>query len=254
MTPDGLSNYAEIHPYPTYIPEQAKLLIVGSFPPVKLTRGPQIPASDPLYRVYRSYLQRNEKKADDIDYYYGSAGNYFWKVLERLYGVELRDVNRIKGFLDNNHIGITDMAEICVRRVIDLTANKKVRPDKVRKLPDNYRVSSADSLLSVLKYRDPREYLRSYDSIVRVVFTGSFALGLFGKLLRRDGFAANLVKNGTFPKLADRKVEIVLVPSPSGAANISIGGSPSYRRKRKFNPSYTTFDYRLEKYQAALDV
>ena len=37
--------------------------------------------------------------------------------------------------------------------------------------------------------------------------------------------------------------------APSGAANRSIGSTTLYKNKKKLDPNYTTFDFRVEQYK-----
>ena len=86
----------ERHPYPPFLPDDCRCLVVGSFPPARLTQA--------------------RLGSRDIPFYYGSSVNGFWKMLGELYGAECTSLEQVKGLLTRLHMGITDMAEACRRR------------------------------------------------------------------------------------------------------------------------------------------
>ena len=49
-------------------------------------------------------------------------------------------------------------------------------------------------------------------------------------------------------QLDGRTVKTVTLTAPSGAANRAIGSIPKYKARKKLNPQYTTFDFRVEQY------
>ena len=94
-----------IHPYAPYIPEGATKLIIGTMPPFRFcTSGGRA-----LYD-------------DDVDFYYGSRDNHFWKLLSEVTGTPLEfvntteAVNQRKQLLKQLHIGITDIVGSCIHR------------------------------------------------------------------------------------------------------------------------------------------
>lgn len=94
-----------IHPYKPYIPEGATKLIIGTMPPFRFcTSGG---------RELHDY---------DVDFYYGSRDNYFWKLISEVTGTTLEfvntteAVNQRKQLLQELHIGITDIVDSCIHR------------------------------------------------------------------------------------------------------------------------------------------
>lgn len=94
-----------IHPYQPYIPEDATKLIIGTMPPFRFCAS----GGRALYH-------------DDVDFYYGSRDNYFWKLLSEVTGTPLEfantteAVNQRKQLLQKLHMGITDIIGSCIHR------------------------------------------------------------------------------------------------------------------------------------------
>ena len=82
----------EKHPFPPFIPKDCKVLVIGSFPGKESTR---------------------EKRQDD--WFYGANRNQFWKLLENVYGFELKTKKDKTNLFDKAKIGITDIIECCER-------------------------------------------------------------------------------------------------------------------------------------------
>ena len=92
----------ETHPYPPFIPDNAVRLIIGSIPPQRFcVRGTLYP--------------------EDVDFYYGSRANGFWKLVGDVCGVGFtfrnteEAVRERKNFLTSYQTGITDIIERCGR-------------------------------------------------------------------------------------------------------------------------------------------
>lgn len=90
-------NYTiEKHPFETFIEDDAKYLIIGTFP------------------IQIKNLQ--------FDFYYSGKENYFWKIMEYVFNYEFKfhsgndAVIERKQFLSNRKIGMTDMYEKCYRK------------------------------------------------------------------------------------------------------------------------------------------
>lgn len=86
-----------IHPYLPFIPTNAKKLLIGSIPP-------------PRFCTKSGIL-----KTDDVNFYYGSCDNLFWKLVSKIINNQLRyensesAVEERKKILENLKIGITDI-------------------------------------------------------------------------------------------------------------------------------------------------
>ena len=94
-----------IHPYAPYIPEGATKLIIGTMPPFRFCTSGGRTLHD-----------------NDVDFYYGSRDNHFWKLLSEVTGTPLEfvntteAVNQRKQLLKQLHIGITDIVGSCIHR------------------------------------------------------------------------------------------------------------------------------------------
>ena len=94
-----------IHPYEPYIPEGSTKLIIGTMPPFRFCTSGGRALHD-----------------NDVDFYYGSRDNSFWKLLSEVTGTTLEfvntteAVNQRKQLLQELHIGITDIVGSCIHR------------------------------------------------------------------------------------------------------------------------------------------
>lgn len=92
------------HPYKPYIPKDATKLIIGTMPP------------------YRFCIKPQALFDEDVNFYYGSKKNYFWKLIEEITGTQLKyensevAVNQRKDLLAKFNIGVTDVIEKCVHK------------------------------------------------------------------------------------------------------------------------------------------
>ncbi len=264
-----LNPYREFHPYPPFIPPDAEKLIIGSFPPIKLTRIIDPDADDPVIKIYNHYLARNPFKLGDFQFYYGSVENLFWKLMGDIYQTQLNSLKEVKELLIEKRIGVTDVIELCVRKLQDKKENKLVFPTDLTMLlsitdvfikPDNvsvdkrelmrFGVSSGDNYLSPILFRDIPAILRDNRRIEHLIFSSINAFKLWKKAfpemeLKSDG-------NESYIKLNKSSYRISILPSPSRAANKSIGSIKVYQQKNDKDPSFNTYKYRLEAYKKVL--
>ena len=86
----------EIHPWNWYIPDGAKTVVIGTFPPTR----------------------RNWS----FDFFYPNKNNYFWKLIARIAGYPLiyllgeEAVNERKELLNHLKLGVSDMGQIIRRK------------------------------------------------------------------------------------------------------------------------------------------
>lgn len=191
--------HIEKHPFPEFIPQNVKALVVGSFPPLRLTR--------------------DSRSAKDKDFYYGSRENLFWKLMGETFGETLETTIDIQNFLGLYGIGVTDIIEECTRK------------------SSGGKVDSSDSALCNIKYRDVIATI-SENNINKVYCTSKYVKDL---LLDSD-------KEGA---LLSRKIDPIVLPSPSPSYSRSIGRSREYKTKRDNGSIKDTFEYRLEIYKKA---
>ena len=136
------------HPYEPYIPENAAKLIIGTIPP------------------YRFCIPNGERKSCDVDFYYGSKDNSFWKLISEVTGENLHyentaeAVNERKSLLNRMHIGITDIIESCIHE------NQK----------------SDDLSLTDIKQKDLTKLLADHKQIDTLIYTSQFVKAQVNKI------------------------------------------------------------------------
>jgi len=143
----------EKHPFRPFIPKDCKILVIGSFPGKESTQ---------------------EKRQDD--WFYGANRNQFWKLLENVYGVELKTKNDKQELFEKAKIGITDLIVSCERN-------------------EN---SSSDSNLTNRVYNSMIPEIIENNPILKILFTGK---GVYNEF--REHF--NIPEN----------IELITLPSPS---------------------------------------
>jgi TDG/mug DNA glycosylase family protein len=80
----------ETHPYGSFVPNNAKFLILGSFP---------------------------GKAQEGNDWFYGSPRNQFWQILEVVYGTKLNTKKSKQNLLTQLDIAMADIIYKCERRM-----------------------------------------------------------------------------------------------------------------------------------------
>jgi double-stranded uracil-DNA glycosylase len=147
----------ETNPFKMFYPKNAKYLIVGSFPSI------------------------NSKKGWSYDWYYSNGRNQFWRILEAVYGVDLKTKEQQQKLFTNLAIAITDIILSCERSSISSLDAHLINIE--------YNV---DAITKVLKSRQ----------INTVLVTSRFVEKLFKKVF------TDLLQE--LPEL-----ELITLPSPS---------------------------------------
>jgi G:T/U-mismatch repair DNA glycosylase len=190
----------DVHPYEPFIPKGARKLIIGTIPPSRFCRIPQV-----LY----------EK---DVDFYYGSKDNYFWTIMNDIFEKDLKFVNDIssinqrKELLKQLNTGITDIVEKCIRA-------------------DN---SASDRNLKILNHKDLASLLADNPSIETLIYTSEFVKTQINikcntyHVIEIDNKKKQTVKIGDKPY----KVRILYSPSPQALRNMGENGNE--RRKNQY--------------------
>lgn len=86
----------ETHPFGTFVPPNARYLILGSFP------GKQA-------------FKRSKSYDPSYDWYYRSRRNQFWPIMEAVYGVRLRSQPEQQKLMEELGIGMGDVILRCTR-------------------------------------------------------------------------------------------------------------------------------------------
>ncbi|WAC03403.1 uracil-DNA glycosylase family protein [Lacinutrix neustonica] len=221
------------HPYPPFIKNSTRKLIVGTLPPPGFTTGDLL-----------------EK---DVDFCYGSYYNSLWLFIDSIHHLNLRydnseeAVSQRKAFLIKQNIGVCDIVESCERE----------------------KIEASDLGMKHVELRNIIGYLKEYPAIDTLLFTGGNSKNgpeyFFRKQIRDHGLKLELVSKetprrhqfvmpvdaGHSPEL-QRVVKTVSLTSASGAANISIGSNPLYKQLKARHPKFTTFDFRVLQYREFL--
>ncbi|MGW8193835.1 MAG: uracil-DNA glycosylase family protein [Desulforhopalus sp.] len=219
-----MSGFVHNHPYEIFIPRGTTRIIVGTLPPPRFSSG--------------------SLKERDVDFCYGSCDGMLWPALEKIFHLRFsydnsaNAVRERKEFLVRKKMGICDIVESCRRDKVD----------------------ASDLGMKSVTLRDIIAQLKLHPTITTLIFTGGNSKNgpeyLFRRHLKEHGLKLTRV-NSEVPRkhqflLGNRLLTTVSLTSPSNAANRAIGASPQYKSKKKKNPAYTTFDFRVEQYSQVL--
>jgi G:T/U-mismatch repair DNA glycosylase len=89
----------EYHPYQEFLPQNARAMIIGSFPIGKFT--------DPT--------RRDEIKPHEFDFPFGGEKNLLWKLIGDVHGVRFQNTKELQEFLTQKQIAIGDVIKSCRR-------------------------------------------------------------------------------------------------------------------------------------------
>lgn len=178
----------EIHPWGSYVPEGAKIIIIGTFPP-----------------TLRNW---------SYDFFYPNRNNYFWRIMSRIAGSPLQyfsgaeAVEERKNILNRLGVGVSDMGKI-IRRTDENSSD------------ENLEIVEYMDISGIL---EENPLLRK---IIFTSSTGkSSAIGWFKSYLVRLGIAFHVPKGKrplrTFVQIDGKDIEIVLLYSTSARAGATI--------------------------------
>ncbi|WP_026452663.1 uracil-DNA glycosylase family protein [Aequorivita capsosiphonis] len=215
--------FHHIHPYPPYIPETARKLIVGTLPPPRFTTG--------------------ELKIDDVDFCYGSRDGQLWKILDKIFRLDLKfettaeAIAQREHFLKSRGIGVCDMVASAKRQKVD----------------------ASDIGMRDVELRDLVAILQQNPKIDTLLFTGGNSKNgpeyFFRRNLKEYNLSLKLISN-TVPRIHqfqlptnERIIRTVSLIAPSGAANRAVGSLKAYKKMKAEFPEKTTIDFRVEQYK-----
>lgn len=211
------------HPYAPFLFAEATKLIVGTLPPPRFSTG--------------------DLKKEDVDFCYGSCNGMLWPILDRIFDLKLRyettqeATKQRMDFLLNRKIGVCDIVESAERQKVD----------------------ASDLGMQNVKLRNIIGYLQQYPKIDTLLFTGGNSKNgpeyFFRKHIKEQDIYMETISNEV-PRIyqfelpeTNRNIKTVSLTAPSGAANRAIGSLETYKAQKERNPSYTTFDFRVEQYR-----
>lgn len=222
---DEPENYLfhHVHPYPPYIPETATKLIVGTLPPPRFTTG--------------------ELKIDDVDFCYGSRDGQLWKILDKIFGLDLKFETTAEAIFQREHFLITRGIGIC-----DIVASAK-----------RTKVDASDIGMQEVELRDLVAILQQNPKIDTLLFTGGNSKNgpeyFFRRKIKEYNLSLKLVSDKV-PRIHTfnlpengRLIKTVSLIAPSGAANRAVGSLEAYKKMKDEFPEKTTIDFRVELYR-----
>ncbi len=213
--------FHHFHPYEPFINTNTKKIIVGTLPPPRFCT--------------------KEYKVNDVDFCYGSQDGLLWKSLDVIFNLKLtykntkEEIEKRKGFLISQKIGVCDIVNTCKREKID----------------------ASDIGMSDVELRDILGYLKKFKTIETIIFTGGNSKNgpeyFLRQILKKEKIEFKQLSN-EIPKIHsfffdNRNIQTISLTSPSNAANRFIGSNSFYKEQKKKNPNYTTFDFRVEQYR-----
>lgn len=209
------------HPYPPYIPEGTKKLIVGTLPPPRFSTG--------------------KLKPGDIDFNYGSRDGQLWVIIDRIFGENFsyetteEAILQRQEFLIRNRIGICDIVECAYRKKID----------------------ASDIGIREYELRNLVGVLRKNPTIETLLFTGGNSRNgpefFFRKHLKNFTDIRLKRVNAETPRIHEfeldgRKITTVSLTAPSGAANRAVGSMALYKKMKAQDPNFSAIDFRVLQY------
>ncbi|MDR1633137.1 MAG: hypothetical protein LBR97_09755 [Dysgonamonadaceae bacterium] len=180
--------HEETHPWDSYVPEGAKSIIIGTFPP-----------------TLRNW---------SYDFFYPNKNNYFWRIMSRIadsplqYFSGVEAVEERKNMLNRLGVGVSDMGKI-IRRTDENSSD------------ENLEIVEYMDIFGILE-ENP-----SLRKIIFTSSTGkSSAIGWFKSYLTFHGIAFHIPKGKrplrTFVQIAGKDIEIILLYSTSARAGATI--------------------------------
>lgn len=214
--------FKHIHPYKPFIPENATKLIVGTLPPPRFSVG--------------------KFKKGDVDFCYGSIDGQLWKILNKIFNLKLHfettelAIKQRQDFLIKNKIGICDIVASCERSKID----------------------ASDLGMKNIELRNMIHFLSKNSKVETLLLTGGNSKNGPEYHLRRQlkplgitlkDLSLETPRIHEFTIEESRKIKVISLTAPSGAANRAVGGNLEYKMLKKQNPEFNTFDFRVLQYQ-----
>lgn len=213
--------FRHTHPYDPFIPENATKLIVGTLPPPRFSTG--------------------ILKSGDVDFCYGSIDGQLWKILDKIFDLNLKfetsslAIQQRKDFLIKQKIGICDIVNSCQRTKID----------------------ASDLGMENIELRDLITYIHKNPTVETLLLTGGNSKNgpeyHLRRLLKSKQIAFETISNEV-PRIYqfiidNRIITSVSLTAPSGSANRAVGSNPQYKMLKAKNPKFNTFDFRVKQYR-----
>jgi G:T/U-mismatch repair DNA glycosylase len=195
-----------IHPYEPFIPNGATKLIIGTIPPPRFCNS------------------ESNLFEDDVNFYYGSRDNYFWPLLEEIFGENLEYNNsqqaiiQRKMLLEKLNIGITDIVAECIHK------NK----------------SATDDNLDEASYKDIKKLLDDNPNLETLIYTSEYVKKLVNNYFNTYHSIDPLNKKIQSVKIGSKKYDVRILLSPSPMALMNMGEGGKIRRMDQYRSFLST--------------
>lgn len=169
----------------------------------------------------------------EIDFFYGNK-NSLWNIIGKACNVSLKERDEIVTFLENKHIAVSDMIRSCERKNSCITQDKDLSEIKIH-----------TGMIAEIKN----------SNINTILFTSGFGQNNAAKLFS-ENYYHNLEKDFAKKrtcviKVFGKDITCILLPSPSGQANIGLSKSEDYLKdKEKYIQNKTPIQaFKIDLYQ-----
>lgn len=151
----------------------------------------------------------------EIDFFYGNK-NSLWNIIGKACNISLKECGEIVAFLESNHIAVSDIIRSCKRKNACITQDK-----------DLYEIEIHKEMAYDIKN----------SNINTIFFTSGFghnnAAKLFSKNYYPDLEKDFEKKRTCIVNVFGKDITCILLPSPSGQANIGLSKSEDYLKYKE---------------------
>ena len=184
-----------------------------------------------------------ELKIDDVDFCYGSRDGQLWKILDKIFGLDLKFETTAEAIFQREHFLINRGIGVC-----DIVASAK-----------RAKVDASDIGMLEVELRDLVAILQQNPKIDTLLFTGGNSKNgpeyFFRRKLKEYNLSLKLISDKV-PRIHTfnlpengRIIKTVSLIAPSGAANRAVGSLEAYKKMKDEFPEKTTIDFRVEQYR-----
>ena len=188
------------HPFEPFIPNESSKLIIGTIPPPRF-------CTQPL-----------ELYGEDVNFYYGSRDNSFWKILSKIFNCSLEYSNTTEAIIQRKklltklNIGITDIIDSCTHK----------------------NSSAADEDLLNIKFKDLKSLLQKNPNIDTLIYTSEFVKKQVNKYFKTYHSISRENKKIQSIKIGGVKYNVRILYSPSPNALRNLGKDGSEKRENQY--------------------
>ncbi len=188
------------HPYEPFIPAGATKLIIGTIPPPRFCKDPQV------------------LEQDDVNFYYGSKDNYFWEILSEVFKEELdyantqKAIDQRKKLLEIQKVGITDIIAHC----------------------EHKKDSASDKDIEYPSHKDLKKLLEENPQINCLIYTSEFVKKQVNDYFKTYHSIESGDKKKQTLKILDKTYNVRILYSPSPQALRNLGPNGKEERLKQY--------------------